>query len=378
MRYFSYIDDINSIFYKPPSSYNLASSKDVINHALGAVLYMSALRTNLLKDIIKNKILGSNTIVICLEDAVNSTNLCAAEQNVISLFNTIEKLQNRNKKFIDEKLPLIFIRVRDFDQLQKLLSSSDLGGLCGFIFPKINSKNCESYFKVLKQYNINKNKYLYGMPILESHEILFKENRLKELLLIKEILDIYKDIVLNIRIGGTDLSGLYGLRRDRDFTIYDINVVRDCICDIINIFKRDDYVISGPVYEYFHYDYPLQSHTFIKEILLDIANGLLGKTVIHPSQVNIVNSLLAVSRENYMDAKTILQSTSDGVIRSLYSNKMNEVKPHLKWALNINNRAKIMGVFKDGKCYKDILEESFKISDRSSNRNIIRYKRKQV
>ncbi len=45
----------------------------------------------------------------------------------------------------------------------------------------------------------------------------------------------------------------------------------------------------------------------IYEVLLDRMNGLVGKTVIHPSHIIPVQSLYVVSHEDYMDALSILR-----------------------------------------------------------------------
>ena len=94
---------------------------------------------------------------------------------------------------------------------------------------------------------------LYGMPILESSDIIYKESRMETLLKIKNLLDSYKKYILNVRVGATDFCGLFGIRRKADTTIYDVSVIRDCLTDIINVFNRqeDGYVISGPVWEFF-------------------------------------------------------------------------------------------------------------------------------
>ncbi|MCB2291456.1 HpcH/HpaI aldolase/citrate lyase family protein [Clostridium sp. CS001] len=355
MRYFNDIDTSQDMFYKSPSSYGLFSSKEELSYALGACLYMPATRQNLLKDILSSKNMGAHTITICIEDSVSSNQVVQAESNIISLFKSIAILLEDNCSFA-HSLPLIFIRVRNINQFQMLLKKSPLMGLCGFIFPKFDTELGEKYFSILKEYNISNKRTLYGMPILESPSIIHKETRIDELIKIKHILDGYKDYVLNIRIGGTDFSGLYSLRRSKDFTIYNIAVVSDCISDIINVFKRDGYVISGVVYEYYSKFLDLDNNILIKETLLDRANGLTGKTVIHPTQVTIVNSLMIVSKEDYIDACNILNSPLNGVIKSDYSNKMNEIKPHEKWAREILLRAKIMGVFEDGKSFTDLLQ----------------------
>ncbi|MBW9146966.1 HpcH/HpaI aldolase/citrate lyase family protein [Clostridium sp. CM028] len=355
MRYFNNINNSQDIFFKAPSIYGLFSSKEELSYSLGACLYMPATREHLLKDILLSNKMGTHTISLCLEDSVSSDQVVQAETNIINLFKSIGLLLKDNSSFIDS-LPLIFIRVRNVSQLQKLINESSLIGLCGFIFPKFDFTLGEKYFSILKEYNISNKRTLYGMPILETPCIIHKETRIEELTRVKHILDSYKEYVLNIRIGGTDFSGLYSLRRGKDFTIYDLAVIKDCISDIINVFKRDDYVISGVVYEYYSNVLDFHNNVLIKETLLDRTNGLTGKTVIHPTQVNVVNSLMVVSKEDYTDALNIISSSLDGVIKSNYSNKMNEVKPHEMWAKETLLKAKIMGVLEDGKSHRELLQ----------------------
>ena len=130
-------------------------------------------------------------------------------------------------------------------------------------------------------------------------------------------------------------------------TIYDVLPVAECLSDILNVFSRsNEYVVSGPVWEYFRqsknmmfeevqihgkddflFKYPLifnnEIDGLIREVLLDRANGFIGRTVIHPTHVIYVNALMAVTKEEYDDACQILDK--DGVIKSTKSNKMNEL-----------------------------------------------------
>ena len=68
--------------------------------------------------------------------------------------------------------------------------------------------------------------------------------------------------------------------------------------------------------------------------MLDRANGLIGKTVIHPSHVPVVHALSVVTHEEYGDALGVLaaEAGGGGVPRSAYRNKMNEANPHRAWA----------------------------------------------
>ncbi|MNW53311.1 hypothetical protein D3C74_308690 [compost metagenome] len=216
---------------------------------------------------------------------------------------------------------------------------------------------------------------MYGLPILETPDVLHKETRLDALIHIKNVLDENKELVLNVRIGATDFSSRFGLRRSHGVTIYDISVIRDCMSDIINLIGRvgDNYVISGPVWEYFSStvrvskqikDCPYEETNLnpgkrlrseligryeeglVREVVLDKENGIIGKTIIHPTHIDLIQSLYTVTHEEYVDAQSIILQNNglQGVVRSEYRNKMNEIKPHLNWAYKIILRTKVYGV----------------------------------
>jgi hypothetical protein len=193
---------------------------------------------------------------------------------------------------------------------------------------------------------------------------------------VKDILDRYRDLVLNVRVGGTDWSSVFGVRRGINYTIYDIMTVRDCLKDVLNVFSRhNDYSVSGPVWEYFRVtkemkftDIPASINEslfkrdplindavdgLLRELLLDRANGFIGKTIIHPTHIPYVNGMYSVTKELYDDALQVL-NTSGGVIKSTSGNKMNEIGPHTCWAEKIVMRAKAYGVIADESCYTDL------------------------
>ncbi|WP_175087908.1 HpcH/HpaI aldolase/citrate lyase family protein, partial [Candidatus Frankia nodulisporulans] len=98
----------------------------------------------------------------------------------------------------------------------------------------------------------------------------------------------------------------------------------------------------------------------IREVVLDRANGLCGKTVIHPSHIPAVHALQVVSQEEYADAETILTGNAQtgnagGVRRSAYANKMNELGPHRAWAEAVLRRARAFGVLREGDTFVEVL-----------------------
>lgn len=397
MRLFSDLPDekIKQVFYKKPGYFNKRSDRELLAYALGATLYMPATRPNIHQDLLSKKHSGLTSMVICLEDAIGDDEVERAEELLTS---ELESLSLDLAKGLchEDDLPLIFVRIRSFEQLLRLKGKipNGLHLLTGLVLPKFSPEEGSRFLSEIK--NLNDRGYcLYAMPILETKQIIQKETRLDELIGIKKVLDRHEGLILNVRIGATDFSGLYGIRRNSDTTVYDIAVIRDCISDIINVFLRADnpYVISGPVWEYFSSKERLlkpqirqtpfrerlgldgikmrtdlidmHMDGLIREIAMDISNGLTGKTIIHPTHIRPVQSLNTVTLEEYMDAKCIVDQADGktGVMKSSYQNKMNEIKPHLYWAKKILLKSEIYGVLHEEYTYIDILQNETFTSD---------------
>ena len=346
MRYFASSDNLK--FFKEPEAFNKHTPMETLKYAIGANMYMPGTQTNVFHKLIENKFHDIGAITLCCEDAIKEADLDAAEANIIQILENLYYKTKENPAIMDN-LPLIFVRVRNTNQFENLLrkmNEKHLSILAGFNFPKFNSKNGNRYFSILEETAKRYNETLYGMPILEDNDIIYRETRTAELKKIQEILTQYPDYVLNVRVGGTDFSSLFGLRRGVKTTIYDLRVVSDCLIDILNYFARNEkgYVVSGPVWEYFSWNKDSDEIKGLeKELMLDIENGFHGKTIIHPSQIDTVNRSYAVEYDQYMDAINIL-STAGGVFKSEGGNRMNECGPHRAWANRIVARAEIFGV----------------------------------
>ena len=392
MRYFDYleVEETQKLFHLAPAPFCNRSDKDLLAYALGAALYMPATRPDIAQNLSTGKHVGLTSVVIDLEDAVGDLRLEEAE---LSLVSQIRKLNDWScaGKIDPESLPLIFIRIRTPDQAKRILEllGEAVIRLTGLVFPKFDVPLGERYLELLHTYNETRSAgspVLYGMPILESPEIIYAETRRETLLGIKRLLDRHRPYILNVRIGATDFSSLFGLRRKPDMTIYDIGVIRDCVADIVNLFGRahDGYVISGPVWEYFKSERVLKPQLretpfqetagreglllrmqyinkyvdgLIREVELDKENGIVGKTIIHPTHICPVQALYTVTHEEYIDASHILASSGGeiGVVKSGYDNKMNEIKPHLNWARRIMIRSEIYGVLNENQNFTALL-----------------------
>ncbi len=283
---------------------------------------------------------------------------------------------------------MLFVRPRTPGHLVSLARKyrCAIDRVVGACLPKFRLADAEEWFASIARVGEAIGRPFLAMPILEGPEVLHVETRVKELLGVRAVLDAQRDVVVAVRIGATDLCGLLGLRRSLDETIYDLAPLASCIADIVNVFSRSDsnLVISGPVWEHFvreprMWKPQLRESLFadgqgstsrsslrsglikqhldglIKETVSDRANGLIGKTVIHPSHLLPVNALAVPTYEEWTDACSIASRTS-GVEASLFRNKMNEAGPHGSWADRVLERSETFGVLADGASFVDLID----------------------
>ncbi|MGE6575758.1 HpcH/HpaI aldolase/citrate lyase family protein [Paenibacillus xylanexedens] len=384
-------EEEEALFFSSPVSFSHRTSKEILAYAVGAALYMPATRPHIADDIMNGKHEGLTTIIIDLEDAVGDEQVEFAEQCVAQQLTLLTEYMEIGK-LSRNQLPLLFVRMRSPEQLEYLFEGlgERMTLLTGVVLPKFDCTNGRAYLQLVHEYNQQKDSthpLLYAMPILETADVIYRETRWDTLLQLKQIVDEYAPYILNIRIGATDFSSLFGLRRSPELTVYDIATIRDCISDIINLYGRADngYVISGPVWEYFSqrervFKPQLRQTPFeeslgktgrdlrmkyitnsmdglIREVMMDKENGIVGKTIIHPTQIKPVQAMYVVTHEEFMDAQGIVgrNDGSLGVFKSAYTNKMNEIKPHLSWAKRILIRSQIYGVLHEQQHYVGLL-----------------------
>ena len=396
MRHFSFLTNKESsrLFHQQPETVTISSPPELLAVALGATLYCPGDRPNIAKDVRKQAARGCVSMVLCLEDSIADSVVEFAETNVALALRKLHEKAVEKGSHDESGLPLLFIRVRTPEQMLRVaeLAGDGLSILSGFVVPKFANGDgyAQRFFDALheiQRFNVPGADILRIMPILESPVMIHSESRSEALAAILKVTAENRSDVLAVRIGATDLSSTFGLRRSRDLTVYDVKVVSSVISDIVNVFGRhsDNFVITGTVWE--HYDSQerilrpqLRLTPFveadeaelrkkliltgmdglIREISLDQANGLLGKTVIHPSHVPVVHAMSVVSHEEYLDASAVLQDIGGGASASPYKNKMNEMKPHLAWAEKTVLRARAFGVAAENTTFVDLLEASMR------------------
>lgn len=227
--------------------------------------------------------------------------------------------------------------------------------LTGTILPKVTLGGLENDLSLVADIGRQTKEPFYAMPILESPELMYVSDRMDLLRAEKDITDRFYQTVLNIRVGGTDLCGLYGIRRAVDTSIYQVRAISACLEDVLRVFAFDDrYTVSGPVWEYYSppeyadvLEYSEELRGLLREVHLDLQNGMMGKTCLHPTQLAPVQASYVVPHELYCDAVALVEENPEncGAMASESHNKMNEVKPHSLWARKMLRRAALYGVY---------------------------------
>ena len=314
----------------------------VLYYSIGALLYCPAYNKTIVNSLINGSFGNKFSLALCLEDTIND-NFVKDAENI--LIDTIKKIYNtlRNTSFF---LPKIFIRVREPNQILNLTKRFDISNniITGFIIPKFSLDNADEYIDTILNINKTSDKKFYIMPILESPTIINLKNRYNILYKLKEKLDNIEELVLNIRVGGNDLCHIFGFRRSSLESIHSIKPISSIFSDIITVFGKD-YIISGPVWEYYsgnNWDTGLKN-----ELREDKLCGFIGKTVIHPKQINFINNAYKVSKKDLDDAKSILNWNLNSIFLvsgNVKDERMNEYKTHSNWALKIILLSEAYGV----------------------------------
>lgn len=298
---------------------------------LGAPLYMPGNRRDIMEIANGEKYSMLRSMIFCTEDAISKSEVDSCVRHIGLCLQGFREFSNQFR----------FIRARNPEILARLLELPDIEKVDGFVLPKFTEDVFHAYFDQLQGTTFK------VMPTLETKEV-FDVNAMTALRqgLLQD--DIAKRVLM-LRIGGNDLMNLLGIRRPRSFTLYE-TPLGNVISQLVTIFKPYGFSLSAPVFEYLD-----DSTTLQKEMKLDLAYGLLGKTAIHPTQVPTIEVAYAVDLEDYEMALSLSDKEAPAVFRM--HDAMCEVATHQNWATDIIHRQHCYGV-KDALLLKEYAELS--------------------
>ena len=282
---------------------------------LGASLYIPTTKPKLRQLLQKKDLQTTKSIILCLEDAVADRDLSIALKHV--------------EELVSKPLPHdnLFIRPRNIQVLNHLLSFSGIEQFQGVVLPKVDEHNLIHYAEILAQRPEWK-----VMPTIET-SIAFSRKRLQCL---REACETVINQILCIRIGVNDLFSIFGLKRLSQATVYD-TMLRSVIDDIVLTFRPNGYFISAPVFDFLDNEAILS-----QEITRDLAYGLWSKTAIHPQQIKIIENHYQVPCHEVEMAKAILVKNVPAVFK--LHGQMCEPVVHRRWAKSTLERARIYGL----------------------------------
>ena len=370
MRHYMHLSDseLNKIFYKKPEAFDNTTKKNQLRYALGATLYLPATKY-IAPYLLEKRYSHLTSFVMCFENLIEERNINIAEKTLLNTLRTLKMAENENRINKDE-LPLFFIHVRDplqFERLYEILIKDKdiISYISGFFLPKFNSNNADAYLSTVKKIRLI-SEYIYALPIIESKEIISLASRISELITLEKTIFEHRDMILGIRIGGSYINSVLGVNSLEAMSIYDVGITASIIYDIINSFinlSYEDIAIYSSSWDKkitsfqtvskssnaFDQNKVIYNHAFthdpsldgfIREILLDKLNGCVGKTVVYPNQISIVNALYSVERKDYELALSINSSNEPSLN---YGEQIN----NKIWSNKILSLSKIYGVLNE-------------------------------
>lgn len=284
---------------------------------LGAALYVPGNRRDLLELANGVKFPELKSMIFCTEDAVHASEVESCVRHLSLALQGFNRISGRFR----------FIRPRNPDVLSRFLACSAVDKIDGFVLPKFDLRVFNAYIDQLRgaRFKI--------MPTLETRAA-FDEGAMNELRQALSAPDIFANIAA-LRIGGNDLLNLLGIRRGRRLTLYDTPLAH-VVARLVACFKPYGFSLSAPVFDYL--DDPL---TLYREIQLDIAYGLTGKTAIHPRQVPQIEKNYRVTQEEYEMALRLTHWQAPAVFK--LHDALCEVSVHGQWAGDILSRHRSYG-----------------------------------
>ena len=335
------------LFATEPRPTSVRDGRRAFLAAVGPILYVPASRPGLASIVRRRRASGVNGVVVDLEDSVRDDQLDAAWRNAGALLEDLDA----------DPVPdlVVWIRVRQASGIGQFRERfGDPAALAGFVLPKCDPDGVDEAVAL----GPGPGRGPWLMPVVETTPFVNAVTRADALRRLSRVLLRQRDHVLAVRFGAVDLAGSYGLRLDGGRCVHDIPMIATALGDLVGVVSGEpvDLPVTGPVHENYRLDHDGGLGDFVRAVELDRAAGLWGKSVIHPRQAEVVHALGPVEHHDWEDARSVVGSPLGGVAASADRRRMNESKPHARWAERVLTRARACGVLIPGATHTDVLE----------------------
>ncbi|WFT86871.1 HpcH/HpaI aldolase/citrate lyase family protein [Rhizobium leguminosarum] len=298
--------------------------KNTSPYELGATLYMPILKPDALEYIAGTKVPKLRSMVLCLEDALLETHVL---EGLDTLEKTLIRIGQVKAEAEDKHFPLVFVRPRNLEMAKRIAQMAGIHNIDGFVAPKVRPGDHEHWVTSVRDTD------LYIMPTLETLEA-FDVGAMTALR--DEFLANAPDRILALRVGGNDLMSCLGLRRVGNTTLYEGPLLY-AISMLMSVMKSKGFDLTAPVFEIID-----DMKTLLQEVTRDVNFGFVGKTIIHPDQIDVVQNAFRVPEVDIEAAKKILDVDAPAVFK--FGGSMCEPATHRSWAQRILSRASIYGI----------------------------------
>jgi len=282
---------------------------------LGGTLFVPATHPQLEAVLSGEKYPQLRSVVIDLEDGIDNHVRSEALERVQALLPSLQPASL-----------LRFIRPHSPEMLATLLRGEGIGNIDGFVLPKFGLDNATQWLGHMQQ-----TPHAF-MPSVEGKE-LFSANDLQT---IARLLLPFKERIPSIRFGLEDMLRQLGMVRDCSAPLHTLIAPSYVIAMVLTTFKPCGFNVSGGVYKCYG-DLP----GFKAELEEDLRQGLLGKTLIHPSQIAVVEEVYRVTAAEKGEAEAIVNASTN--VAALHG-MMLEKPTQRPWAEMILRRAVHYGV----------------------------------
>ncbi len=285
---------------------------------LGGSLYIPATHKNVHAVCNEDKFPELRSCIIDTEDAICEEALDEALDNISCML----------AQYTPSRL-CVFIRPRNPQILKEILKLEGIEKVDGFSLPKFSTAVMREYAEILDTCTHD----FHIMPVLESRDLFSRTN-------LEQIRDYLLDSslhILSLRLGGEDLMQYLGLKRRCEDNIYSLVAPSQVIATVINTFKPYGFSISATVFNCIDHDM-----LYKENVEEDLRQGLMGKTIIHPSQIAPINEAYRVTSSEYEMAKKMLDDSTRAII--VQGGQMGEKFAHGSWARIILERHRFYGL----------------------------------